>query len=322
MRDIKIAADFAFRVLVLLFIVTFGVLFLIAGAKQALAASLKPVAVLTDDVLTVGDLFEGLSGNKATYVLGPAPQAGHDMVLNARTLMRIATVVDLPWQPRHSAEQVVVRRAATVIETDTIDSALHDKIRDAGVSDSFKLSYSTAAPRIVLPHDMSPAMEITKFDYSPRYGRFDATIVAPSKANPLQEITVSGTIDRQIKVPVLRTALRNGDIIGKTDIDYIEISSEELQHDYVLEGEDLIGMTPRRAVMSSEPLRTIELEQPRIVSRGEFITIIYDDGPMFLTAKGKALQHGAKGDIVNVVNVNSSRTIQGIISGERQVTVQ
>lgn len=322
MNDIKIAADFAFRILVLLFIVTFGVLFLIAGARSALAASLKPVAVLTDTKLTVGDLFQGLPDAKAEYVLGPAPQPGHDMVLNARTLMRIAAVVDLPWQPRHSAEQIVVRRAATVIDTDTIADAVSGKIREAGVRENFKLSYDTGTPKIILPHDMAPDMEFTKFEYSPRYNRFDATIVAPSKDNIQQEIVVSGTIDRMIKVPVLKSALRNGDIIGEGDIDYIEISSKEIQHDYVLDGEKLVGLTPRRMAMPSEPLRTVDLQQPQIVGRGEMITIIYDHGPMFLTAKGKALQNGAKGDIVNVVNATSSRTVQGIISGERQVTVQ
>jgi flagella basal body P-ring formation protein FlgA len=322
MRDIKIAADLAFRVMVLLFAVTFGVIFLLAGARAALAASLKPVAVLTEDVLTAGDIFQGLSADKATYVLGPAPQAGHDMVLNARTLMRIATVVDLPWQPRHSAEQITVRRAATIIDTDMITSEISDRLKESGVSNKFEISYSTAAPSIVLPHDMKAAMEISNFDYDPSNNRFNAVIVAPSKAQPLHEVKISGKVNRLVSVPVLKSALRRGDIIGHTDVEYIEISSNRLQNDYILDAEKIVGMTPRRVAMSGEPLRTTEFDYPQIVSRGEFITIIYDDGPMKLTAKGKALQNGAKGDIVSVVNVSSNRTVQGIISDQQEITVQ
>ncbi len=322
MRDIKLAADFAFRVTVLLFAITFGVMFLIAGAKAALAASLRPVAVLTEDVLTVGDIFQGLSSEKASYVLGPAPQPGHDMILNARTLMRIATVVDLSWQPRHSEEQVTVRRAATVIDTSMIKTELKGELAQYGVKDRYDISFVTDEPSIILPIDEQGTMEFRSFDFDPAHNRFNAVIVAPSKANPLREIKVSGKIDRLVNVPVLKSTLRRGDIIGRTDVEYIELSSGRLQNDYILDAEKIIGMTPRRVAMIGEPLRESEFDYPQIVERGEYITIIYDNGPMMLTAKGKAMQNGAKGDIVSVINVTSNRSVQGIISAEREVTVQ
>lgn len=322
MKDFRIAADFAFRVMVLLFAVTFGVLFLIAGARAALAASLKPAVVLTDDVLTVGDIFDNLPKSKAEYVLGPAPQAGHDMVLNARTLIRIASVVDLQWQPTGSNQQVTVRRAATIIDSDMITKDLRKELAQYGLKDDYNLSYTTPQPQIVLPYNIKGEMDIRRFDYDPEHGRFDAVIVAPSKARPMQELTVSGKIDRLVSVPVLKSNLRKGDIIGRTDLEYIKISSSRIQNDYILAADKVTGMTPRRVAMAGEPLRATQFDYPQIVNRGEFITIIYDNGPMMLTAKGKALQNGAKGDIVNVVNINSNRTIQGIISAQREVTVQ
>lgn len=322
MKDIKLAADFAFRVMVLLFAITFGVLFLVAGARAALAASLKPAVVLTDDVLTVGDIFDGLPKYKAEYVLGPAPQAGHDMVLNARTLMRIASVVDFQWQPATSNTEVTVRRAATIIDSDMISDGIKDQLAQYGIKDDYDLAFTTPSPQIVLPYNTEAAMDIRRFDYDPERGRFNAVIVAPSKEKPMSELTVSGKVDRLVTVPVLKSSLRKGDIIGRTDIEYIKISSDRIQNDYILDADKVTGMTPRRVAMAGEPLRATEFDYPQIVNRGEFITIVYDNGPMMLTAKGKALQNGAKGDIVNVMNINSNRTVQGIISAEREVTVQ
>jgi len=37
---------------------------------------------------------------------------------------------------------------------------------------------------------------------------------------------------------------------------------------------------------------------------------------------GKGLEHGSKGDLVRVVNNSSNRTIEALVTGEREVTVQ
>ena len=42
---------------------------------------------------------------------------------------------------------------------------------------------------------------------------------------------------------------------------------------------------------------------------------------MVLTMRGKALEAGAQGDTVNVLNLQSKRTIQGTVTGQSQVTV-
>jgi flagellar basal body P-ring formation protein FlgA len=40
-----------------------------------------------------------------------------------------------------------------------------------------------------------------------------------------------------------------------------------------------------------------------------------------LTMRGKALESGAEGDTVNVLNIQSKRTVQGTVSGPGRVTL-
>lgn len=42
---------------------------------------------------------------------------------------------------------------------------------------------------------------------------------------------------------------------------------------------------------------------------------------IFLTTRGKALESGAEGDLINVLNPQSKRTVQGVITGPGQITV-
>ena len=58
-----------------------------------------------------------------------------------------------------------------------------------------------------------------------------------------------------------------------------------------------------------------------LVARNETVTIYYEVPGMVLTIRGKAMDAGAKGDVVNVLNIQSKRTIQATVSGPGRVNV-
>lgn len=313
--------DTAFRLTVLFVSLMLMAFLMVAGAKTAFAASLRGQALLTKDTLTVGDIFEN-AGRNAEYVLGPAPQPGKDMVLNAPTLLRIAMALDLPWAPQSSGDQIVVSRAATLISAEQVREQLTASLREKGVAENFMVDTGSASLDMVLPHDQPATVEITNVTYNHRTSRFDATISAPSAAKPARQITVSGSVKAITEVPVLKTSLRNGDLISDSDIDYVEIYENDIQPDMLLKGEDMIGMTPRRMVMAGKPVRTVDLQSPQLVERGKSVTIVFHEGPLKLTALGKAMQNGAKGDLIRVVNNSSNRPIDAVVNGPGEVTVR
>lgn len=314
--------SFGLAVRIALFIATIGVgvVVLIAGTKAALAATIRPEAVVTGDYIRLGDIFEGTKN--ADYILGPAPQPGKDMILNARTLYKIASSLDVDWTPSSSAEQVIVKREATIIPETDIRAALEEKIAGEGVNEKFSLSFTNAPAPIILPFGEETAMDITAFSFNPQNDTFSAVIVAPSAQNPLRRAAVSGRIERLIPVPVLKSSLKNGDIIGAADIDYIDMAQSNLPNTILLSEKDIVNMTPRRMANAGKPLTANDLQQPTMVERGDAITIVFAQGPLTLTAKGKALQAGAMGDVVRIANTDSNKNLQGIITAHREVTVR
>jgi flagella basal body P-ring formation protein FlgA len=316
-----IVFDTAFRVAALMVSLLMLIFIMIAGAHLAMAATLRDDITLTGDNLTVGDIFDN-AGRSADYVLGPAPQPGKEMVLNAPTLMRIALAIDLPWTPSSSAEQVVVRRAATMISADQVKEALIASLQEKGINDKFTLDTGASKLEITLPQSSPATVEVSNLTYNPRTNRFDATISAPSASNPVKQTTISGSVRPITSIPVLKSSIRNGDLIGSGDIDWIDLYTAEIQPDMLLKAEDLIGKTPRRMAIAGKPVHVLDLQSPQLVDRGETVTIVFEQGPLMLTASGKALQNGAKDDVIRVVNNSSNRPIDAIVSGTREVIVR
>ncbi len=296
-------------------------LFLFAYAQKASAVTLKDETIITGTMITLGDIFEGLPRG-TDKVLGPAPRPGQEMVLNARTLLRVALALDLPWKPQSSAERITLRRAATVIESTTIKSALKDQLATQGVKGDYDLIIPADKQQIILPFGEENRVEVQKFHFKRDTNYFEATLVAPSQENPLKRIKVSGYVQKLIEIPVLKETIGRGSIIGRHDVEIIKIPENRLNGDMIIKAKNLIGTTPRRILSAGNPVQNNEVEAPKIIERGEFITMIFNNGSLKLTARGKALEHGAKGEMIRVINTGSNKTIEGLVTASREVTIQ
>lgn len=292
-----------------------------AGSLNASAISLKQNSVITDNTIKLGDVFHGLPRDE-DKALGPAPRPGHDMVLNARTLLRIAVALDLPWRPSSNADYVVLRRAGTVVDADMMKTAIRDRLAADGMTGKYNVTFTSEVPEMVLPQDVESSAEVVAFSIKPEKNWFEATVAAPSKDNPVQSVRLTGTLQRMVDIPVLNEALAQGDIINEHDIHLIEVRESSLKDDMIIKSEDLVGMTPRRMITAGTPINTIDVESPRMVTRGDLVTLVFTDGSLLLTAQGKALQHGAKGDTIRVVNTSSNKTIQAEVTGTKEATVK
>lgn len=300
-------------------ILLFGMVFLLTPSAEA--ATLKHLSIVNDDVIRVGDLFDGADDVHAAAVLGRAPQPGNDMTIPARTLSRIALKYQIDWTAQ-SGDQVVVRRDAHTVGMTELGDAVKTALGTRGVSGSYTVSLNGVTSAITLPRTLPATAEVTNLKYTPGRDDFTATLATPSAANPVKTINVSGMIERTIEVPVLKAGARSGDIIGSTDIEWIDVSQRMLAKDAILDADRLIGKTPTRMLEMGAPIRIKDITNPQLISRGDEITIIVMEGGMQLTAKGKAMQNGAEGDMIRAVNVTSNRSLTAMVTGDRTVTVQ
>jgi flagella basal body P-ring formation protein FlgA len=295
-------------------------LLITAPSSKAHAISLKSQAIITGNMITLGDLFEDLKQDNER-VLGPAPQPGQNMVLNARTLLRVAHAFDLSWRPKTSYEQITLRRDATIIGSNAIEKSVKEELRKEGVSSGFKVNFYQAYPKIILPGNVAANVDVKSMSFDRSKNRFSVLLAAPSIDNPIQTLELSGEIVKTITIPVAKDTVQSGDLIDKTMVNWVEIEERQLQSDTIVSFDDLHNMTPRRVLLSGKPISSKDIIAPRLVERGNEVTMVYKHAGMDLTAKGKALQGGSKGDTIRVVNLASSRPIEAKVTADRIVTV-
>ena len=83
----------------------------------------------------------------------------------------------------------------------------------------------------------------------------------------------------------------------------------------------LVGMTARRVIVASRPIKNSDIIAPQIIERGQLITLSLKNSVMRLSTQAKALDSGAKGEIIRVVNTTSNKPLQAVILNEGQAQV-
>ncbi|MBO9713506.1 flagellar basal body P-ring formation chaperone FlgA [Sphingomonas sp.] len=123
-----------------------------------------------------------------------------------------------------------------------------------------------------------------------------------------------------VQVAVLAHPVARGDRIEAGDFTFE--AREPAQARGALDPNQAGGMEASRALMAGSVVRRTDVVTPRLVHRGDPVTIRVVRGTMVITAAGRALNDAAAGAPVRVVTDTTSRTLDGVAEAAGTVRVR
>ncbi len=81
-----------------------------------------------------------------------------------------------------------------------------------------------------------------------------------------------------------------------------------------------IGLAARHPLRPGQLLYAADLMKPQIVQRNDTVTLTYEAPGLMLTLRGQAQDAGALGDTIGVLNPQTKRVVQGVVSGPGRVS--
>ena len=167
----------------------------------------------------------------------------------------------------------------------------------------------------------TPTVKVEQISFNARNGGFDAIVRAPAdNANtPLRRVV--GRAYAIAEIPVLLHDVTPGTIVSAADIQWIKLPATRVSNNIITAATNLVGMAPRYPVRAGEPVRLSDMQMPVAVAKGAVVDMNYSTGTLTLLARGRALQSGAIGDTIDILNPRSNRTVQGVIEGPNRVRI-
>jgi len=285
--------------------------------------SLKSEATITGDIVRIGDLIEH-AGIAASVPIFRAPDLGDTGAVAAENVLEAVRKHGLIGVNVGDVREVVVTRASRTIPATEIEDAITKSLSarfDLGSSKDIVVAFARDMRAIHVEPSAKGEPRVANIDYDLRSGRFEAAIDIPAGAGKRTAIQLSGRATATVEVATAARTIERGVVLRDADLIMERRARSEVGRDVITSPAQAVGLAPRGGLQPGRPIRTAELMKPDLVQRNETVTLVYEVPGVVLTIRGKAAEGGAEGDVINVLNEQSKRTLQGVVIGPGRVAI-
>lgn len=285
------------------------------GAQDGLAGGLNREVVVDDEIVRLGELFDGVAVSQADKAVARAPSPGRQVTVSRRWLAKMARTHGLSSVREENFEPITVRRLGARIEAGEISDLVAEALSRQTGLDNIEVRLDGGAAALVIAGSDAPSLRLEDLRYKAADGRFTATLLAEADGSIREQRSLSGKAVALVDVPVLIRAVQGGSNIRQADLTAISVTADALAPNVMTDTSDLVGMTAERSLRAGKPILRHEVSEPLLVKRGKPVIMQFKFGTLVISARGRALTDGARGEIVRVLNTDSGRTVEAVAVG-------
>ena len=241
--------------------------------------------------------------------------------IQARRIVEAAAGLKLAVDPV-GLSQVMVKRAARRIDLAEIERAVKGPLELQRGLDARTLSvvFDTPPVLLVAPEVKAPVLaEDIAFDRRSR--RVAATVSVGEGPARRASARVTASVAELVEVAVLNRAVSRGQTVQASDFVLERRVKDALPTDILLDPGSIAARVARRTLGAGAVLRSGDIARPEVIARGEIVTVVYEIPGLTLTLRGRATEAGALGEMVNVQNLQSKKTLQATVLAPGKVSV-
>jgi flagella basal body P-ring formation protein FlgA len=287
------------------------------------APALRASVVVTGDVVRIGDVIDN-AGTSAQIAIYRAPDLGTTGSLPTAQVLTALQAHQVIGVDTRDIKAVSVTRLSRKLEGKDIElQVAHALEHRGGLGDAanLTLTFDRDVPDLQLDASNTGDMQPTSSRFDPRSGRFDVSFEIGNDANAAPfKLRFTGTAVETVEAAVLTRNVDRTEVLKSSDVAVERRPKAEVGGD-AASRDHAIGMQARKQLRAGQALKTADLGKPDLVQRDQNVTLIYESAGLYLTVGGKALDGGTEGDVVNVLNLQSKRTISGVVVGRAQVAI-
>ena len=294
-----------------------------AGATEAGRITVQRTAVVTGPTIKLGDLarLEGSAEALADVDFGPSPSASAPRRLEGEAILRRlqAAGMDASATRYMIPASVRVERTAQEVSVEEIRTAVLNVASDALPAGETIRDLEVAGP-VRIPAGPYEARVSTTAQGRPGRRRFEVQLV--NEGTVLANVPVTARTEARGPVVVTKQSIPRGVVLTSNDVAVVQRNQHDVPDDALTAPEQAIGMETKVAFAAAAPLPRAALAAPVVVKKGDLVTMLIETPVMRLSVAGEALEAGAVGGGIRVMNRASKQTVAGKVIEHGVVLVE
>ena len=202
------------------------------------------------------------------------------------------------------------------------EDAVSAALAERGVADKVSALMDGRKNGAIFSYSQPAHVETRGMQIDKDHTRWSANILFTTlDGQVISAIPAAGHYSEVTEIPVLKRAMRNGEVISEADIELRDFATNRTHTDTITDLSSLIGKTPVHGVSPFRPIHDIEIIAMPILKRDAIVQIDYNVPGMQISTSGQALAAGARGDVIDVRNTTSKKVVRAVIMASDHVQV-
>ena len=293
-----------------------------AAAAQSAKPALRSSVTVAGDIVRIGDLVEN-AGAAAEVPVFRAPDLGTSGAVATERIVEAIRPHQLIGIDTRGLSEVTVTRASRAITAQNIAARIARALEGQygfGEAHNILVEFDRAVRTLNVDPAATGELRVVAIAYDPHTTRFDVMLDLPTGAAPREQATrFTGTAIATVDAVTLEHPVERGEVLSASDLTFTRRPKSD--GSAITDINAVTGLAARHSLRPGQPLHQADLMKPAIVQRSESVTIVYEAPGLTLTLRGQAQDGGALGDTISVLNIQSKRMVQGVVSGPGRVTV-
>jgi flagella basal body P-ring formation protein FlgA len=200
----------------------------------------------------------------------------------------------------------------------TVEAAAHSAAHEQGYQDIEV--YVRPLDARLRPSLCTDSLEIVR----PHAGRVLGPVSYGVRCRGLSPWTLylRAEVSAGMEVPVLSRALPRATLLGNDDIHMAQKRITTPGNGIITRIEDAVGLELSRPLPEGALLRFGHVNAPRLITRGQTVTLTSGVAGLRVNMQGKAMANAAAGDRLWVTNLSSGRRVEGRVMSDGSVRIE
>jgi flagella basal body P-ring formation protein FlgA len=184
-----------------------------------------------------------------------------------------------------------------------------------------ELVFSQPALPLVNPAASEAFLQLLELRYEPRTERFSGAFLVRLESGEERVLGLAGRAQAMVEIMVPVRTIAAGERLQPSLLEPVVLAERLLRADTLSDAGALVGLEATRRLLPGRPVRRNDVQAPRLVRRGDAVEVLYRAPGIELVTLARALDDGARGDMVTVTNLDSGQRLSGLVTDTGRIEI-
>ncbi len=236
-------------------------------------------------------------------------------------MKRIMTVLGWWMIATASAHAAAPQQALHTVALSEVEQAVATALQTQGVASLVTARVEGVMRDTAFGHRTPLSIDIRALTATPATKRWSANINFVADGTIVSVAPMQGRYTEMVMLPTAKHALKPDYPLSEDDLELRPYPLTAMRSGMLKDITTVIGKVPHRHISPNRPLHEDEFSDARVVRKQAPVTLEYSTPSISITTAGQALQAGAVGDVIDVLNVNSKKVVRGTVVDKQTVRI-